>query len=477
MAQNTFNVHLDSVQAGLRGTGSSIREVEGGYFLLGWQYADEHPSPAHLFTRLLDNQGRVTSQIEHGEGDARSYRAGGVDPLASMPDGTFMAAVAEGWSFGDSTWLYRFNAVGEHFGRHFLMSYPISDSTYHYFSNATPLSDGGLALCGTLGRSTGITRPLLVRLDATGQVAWVQDFPHAQHLACVREMGDGGLVATGYRTGTVDRSVLMRVSPSGNIEWIRYTGGLAYGGGVVRIDSDGSVISWGKIQSADMLPYSERWVLTKRSSAGTTLWESSSVPYYSSFTTDMEVLPDGGFVAVGGKGSKGVMMRFGPEGQVSWTREYGILSSEHHFADVELTSDAGFILTGGAWRSMALDPDVLTHELTWAVRTDSMGCLVPGCHTVGIEEVALGLNEYLRISPNPVARGHELRIAFEPPAGFTANEPLRVKLLDASGRMVHEEVIRGQTHNLSTSNLSTGLHYLHLTDGTRWLAGGKVVVE
>lgn len=67
--------------------------------------------------------------------------------------------------------------------------------------------------------------------------------------------------------------------------------------------------------------------------------------------------------------------------------------------------------------------------------------------------------------------------------GLAAKGPLQLAVLDAMGRQVHEEHMSGTTLNLSTSNLSTGLHHLHLTHGTmpsagrqQWLAGGKVVV-
>jgi len=85
--------------------------------VFGWQYSTDPAGAVHVFTRLLDEQGRVVQQHEYEPGDSGYYARGGVDPMASMDDGTFVAAVAEGWSVGDSTWLYRFNAAGERIGR------------------------------------------------------------------------------------------------------------------------------------------------------------------------------------------------------------------------------------------------------------------------------------------------------------------------------------------------------------------------
>ena len=96
---------------------------------------------------------------------------------------------------------------------------------------------------------------------------------------------------------------------------------------------------------------------------------------------------------------------------------------------------------------------------------------------MGNEEVALGLDQYLSISPNPVAAGQPLRISFEPPAEFTPKGPPCVVLLDATGSLVNEERMGSTTFDHSTNKLTSGLYYLHLTDGTWWLAGGKVIVE
>jgi hypothetical protein len=52
-----------------------------------------------------------------------------------------------------------------------------------------------------------------------------------------------------------------------------------------------------------------------------------------------------------------------------------------------------------------------------------------------------------------------------------------VAVVDATGRLVLEEQMGGATLYLSMNKLTSGLYYLHLTDGTRWLAGGKVLVE
>ncbi len=222
--------------------------------------------------------GHVTSELEYTVGDDRHYATGGMDPMATMPDGTFVAAVEEGSSFGDSTWLYRFNELGERIGRQYVMSFPVADSTRHSFYDVTPLSDGGFALCGTVEDISGSARALIVRLSADGSVTTVQDYVHARALVCVREMPDAGLVVTGYRAPGLDRNVLFRTAPDGNIQWVRYNGGQGGGtSGTVRVDADGAVINWNSERSNDIPVYEERMVLAKRTGTGNLLWERSAV--------------------------------------------------------------------------------------------------------------------------------------------------------------------------------------------------------
>jgi hypothetical protein len=89
----------------------------------------------------------------------------------------------------------------------------------------------------------------------------------------------------------------------------------------------------------------------------------------------------------------------------------------------------------------------------------------------------MDLNEHLRVWPNPVAAGAPLTVAFEPPQEFAPNGPLRVVVLDALGKQVHEQRVQVGTSQLANLPLATGVYHLHLIDSTRWLAGAKVVVE
>ncbi len=240
-------------------------------------------------------------------------------------------------------------------------------------------------------------------------------------------------------------------------------------------------MTWSNYREPSWPPNYSQVMLTKWNAAGDIVWQKKSHYGYYSGARDFEVLPDGSFIATafGAENERGGMLcKFSPDGDSLWTRGHNVAHGPHYLNDVTPTSDGGFVCTGEANRMMPIDAANFQQSQTiYVLKTDSLGCVVPGCHTVGVEEYALDLNQYLSLAPNPVAAGQPLRISFEPPAGFTPNGPVRVVVLDVTGRRVHEEQMRGTTHNLINLQPSTGLHYLHLTDGTRWLAGGKLVVE
>jgi hypothetical protein len=104
--------------------------------------------------------------------------------------------------------------------------------------------------------------------------------------------------------------------------------------------------------------------------------------------------------------------------------------------------------------------------------------------SVGGASQSLGEGPRMRVFPNPVASGAPLTFAFDPPQEFTPNGPLRVVVLDALGRQVHEERVQFGSRQLANLpagqaglQLATGVYHLHLTDNTHWLAGANFVVE
>lgn len=194
-------------------------------------------------------------------------------------------------------------------------------------------------------------------------------------------------------------------------------------------------------------------------------------------------MSEGGFYS-------GTLLRTTSDGDSLWMRQYVYQDSSNTnrpgiLRDVVPTPDGGFIAVGSA---LAV-PGTYIQEI-WAFKVDSMGCLEPGCHLItGIESQVTNLQGALTVAPNPVRSGEAVQVSISLPPSITPQGPLRLTVVSSEGRVVQEQLI-GEGGNRAKqgtqqeailtalpAGLSPGLYHLHLSDGTRWLAGAKVVVE
>ncbi len=145
------------------------------------------------------------------------------------------------------------------------------------------------------------------------------------------------------------------------------------------------------------------------------------------------------------------------------------------FYDVLPTADGGFIAAGATYFSASGNNPQGISQDTWVVKVDADGCIVPGCNTVGITEQATNLLDALRIWPNP-AQG-QCTVQLDLPASIGTGA-LLLTVVAADGRVAQQHSIAGNgTHPLDLQGLSAGMYHVHVSQGGRWLTGGKVVVE
>ena len=86
-------------------------------------------------------------------------------------------------------------------------------------------------------------------------------------------------------------------------------------------------------------------------------------------------------------------------------------SSQHILYSIEKTNDGGFVL-GGTIVGKAPDP---VGQFGWIVKTDSMGCVAPGCQLVGVEEnvtLRQAQEPELLLYPNPKSPGQQSWLSF-----------------------------------------------------------------
>jgi hypothetical protein len=283
---------------------------------------------------------------------------------------------------------------------------------------------------------------------------------------------------------------VIKTDSEGVQQWVRFHGDYAYSSGApALITGSGDILMAGAWQNTPPSPGSsqDQWAsLYGYNSNGEMPWRKDYLWSYMANNTFILPKNTDHYWLIGGAYQYNVdpdhvmiLMELDGNFDSLWLRRYWYYEpddAESGVYCVRRTADNGLILCGGTRQGITDPLPYLTSN--WLIKLDQDGCLIPGCHTVGIEEHALGLTEYLRVLPNPVAQGDQLRLSFQPPQDLTMTGQLRVVVLDALGRQVHEKFFGSHISTVDLhASFQPGLYHVHLTNGSHWLAGAKVVVE
>ncbi len=118
----------------------------------------------------------------------------------------------------------------------------------------------------------------------------------------------------------------------------------------------------------------------------------------------------------------------------------------------------------------------LTQDI-WVVKVDSLGCIIPGCDDFStvITVQATNLGSALSVYPNPARQSTTVKVTLS--AGSSLVADLRLRLVSAQGQEVLVQRAAIGENQLSLHELAGGIYYLHLTSGSTWMSGVKLVVE
>jgi hypothetical protein len=489
--QNTFSI-VHSHPVASASDGRSVFETPTGYLV----FSAEH-NPVHdrtwLYTTTLSHQGdELATRVFDSD---RHLHAGLVDCITKNPDGTFTAAVGHFINVNgepDSLFLYHFNADGDTSSTHLIAVEPSIA-----MRDCARTIDGNYLLAGwcTLVEEPLDECPCLLKVSPTGEELWRVETPgYWDHYRTINPLDDGTFLIGARRFNQgVDETVIKKVDSEGGTIWTRYIGGYSSytgGSGHSVVMANGNYLIPGVWLPADSAGIDEHGyaALYCFSPDGQQLWRKDLFYGRMADATLVRHRTDGGFVIPSGylqvprdPDLATTVWRTDEIGDTLYSRKYwyygGYDAENAATYGMDITSDGGAIFTGLARQGET--GEFPYRRYTWVLKLDSMGCLVPGCHTVGVQEYELALQQALRMQPNPA--NEQVQVSLALPEGYRLEGAVQALLLDTQGKEVlHAQVptntteLRGQ---LDVSGLPSGLYYLHLRDTAKWLAGGKVVVE
>ncbi len=365
------------------------------------------------------------------------------------------------------------------------------------------LQDGGFIITGQT-QATGYLDGFALKTDEQGNELWRRTYgqpaPVTDGFLGGLELPGGDLITGGsnFPTPTTHRLWLQRLDPAGEVVWSEYYGLAPTGAATAQLSlTQGHLIllASSKQYALSNSIYAQRPYLALVDPLdGGMIWEKeygAIAPFHLLYTA--KETPTGDIIACGVSeeigGMQGVLLRTTSEGDSLWMFRYFyqddvINTGTGQFYDVLPTPDGGFIATGPAYNPLNQQYPPGYSQDAWVVKVDAFGCIIPGCNPVGITEQATNLLDALRIWPNPVAQGGQVHVQLDLPPSVNTKD-LELSIVSMDGKVVYRQAVgtvtlsppKGHPFTLSPSHLSPGLYRLHITNGTTWLTGGKLVVE
>ncbi|MBK9274652.1 MAG: hypothetical protein IPM49_08950 [Flavobacteriales bacterium] len=492
-AQNTFIVDFDSVQMDNNAPAYSVVELNDGGYLVGsiqrWHDGDT-TGRTHVILRRTNSSGQVTHERAIHHNVNRTFNNGLFGAMVRS-DTLLVSGIT---TYGPSPYectlnLYWFNEDGDTVATKRLLSYSTQDSSFIQHWQTIRTMDGGYALCGVYDPIDDSPQALIVRTDHQGDTLWVKNYGNIgqqENAYSLSELLDGGFALSAIHSegNPNDSHTLFRTDSLGNQIWRRQYGNLGWMIPSVRTASDGNIITFSDYKESVGSAAWQQIELRKWDLNGVVMWSKKShwSPNSSSVPGDLEVLPDGSIVCSIWHSGACQLAKFNANGDSLWSRGYVVYTywggSENMPYDIDPTSDGGFVICGETEQG-SNDPTPGLQTM-FLIKTDSLGCVVPGCHLVGVEEYAIDLQQYFSVWPNPVAPGHTVTVELAPPGGADLG-PVELVVQDVMGREVRREkmVRTGGVSSFSfpVSAFSPGTYLLHVVGEGKWLAGGKLLVE
>lgn len=482
-----FNV-VDLPTNNAAGRGVSVREVPEGFLLFNNIFDTSLVYRAH--TALFSPEGELL--LDQPWVDDGPSAFGIRDAVSkSLPDGGFLASVAV--QGGDSNrWrAYRFNA--EHdtiWTRTLRAGLAVWPRAAAYQAGSSYYS---AMILDSLG---GHTKAWVMRLDDVGNIRMVGEFPQIEYDMLTLSAGAGTdiLLAGGRPNSPFPyQSVVMRLDTALNIQWYKFIvstipGFTTCSSFISKIthDADGDIVVAGDLIDEAEWPYTnaEFYMVKLARMTGNVIWAQRLSVNSTDIGSlnDLECLPGGDLVICGNvtpydtTGWRAVIYRYMPDGQERWHRYYSFLQNPdavHDLMDVESTTDGGFVLTGTARLNLNYP------TVAWVLRLDQYGCLEPGCQSLGVNSLLVGLPDgALQCSPVP-AEDH-VNVVVDLPPEVNVTGRLRLVITNLEGRNMLQAEVKGPfpvARSVDVSSWTPGTYVVHLADGTRLLGSRKIVVQ
>ena len=173
------------------------------------------------------------------------------------------------------------------------------------------------------------------------------------------------------------------------------------------------------------------------------------------------------------------LIKFNLDGDIIWDSYFrlaeivdGYSGPVHHAHDFAITADGGFVMAGEMWDYSAPSVGDTIHQ-AWLVKTDSFGCLVPGCQDVlgeGPDEKDFNFNFY----PNPTS--DFINIYYN---SNSFDGESTIELYSINGQHVQSWSLgqNNMTYMLDLQGINPGSYIMNLVNNGELRKSEKVIIQ
>jgi hypothetical protein len=355
--------------------------------------------------------------------------------------------------------------------------------TYVFLGNALIQSVGNNFYVAGIktDNSTGNGNVCLVKIDTNGDKVW-EKFYNQRRLDDARsviQLTNGNLMLGAVRndlnqTNERANTWLLEVDTGGNIarQWFDPSDSTYVAEGLKQTQDGGFIYGAQKkvYQVAGSLGFNATVVKMDSNFNKQWTFEGGVLGNYTG-VVDIELLPDGGYIACGNYSNKEAwVIKFTEAGDVVWLRKYMGLTDTtatwNILTDIDLLPDGGFVAVGQCQR--VINPNNLPPQLGWFLKLDSNGCEIENC-ILGVEDVKAEKPQ-INIYPNPA--NSKINVS------YAASEKVEeILILDLQGRQLQTHSAQPTATEIETINLESGMYFLQLRTPKEIIATLKFIIE
>jgi len=418
----------------------------------------------------------------------------------------------------------------------------LGDTALNYFiypKGSLLCHDGNVIFCGSLQTPTTSEIHLIKINSSSGDTIFYKVFSFDDYIygAQIQELTDGTFITLGWDSNDTFAYILLKTTSDGQFIWEkRY--GLTFeehptdfnivsdtiyvisgnslctteGYRLRKIDVDGNIISTnifvddcvayglksisdGYIGAGAYFPAPPYQTFTyKTDGDGNVLWhyetniDMDTLEYEQLFPDIVKELPNGDMIVTGYFSSNyigsyvGLVSKINNEGIPYWERHYtstNDLYDDNIIYDVDFSNDGGFILVGSAFGEEELEG-----QNFWALKLDSMGCLIPGCDTLDIPIIELPFDQAgILIYPNPVHKEAIIQLTLD---HYFNYKDLQIQITDIAGQMVRKIYISNSNIVIDDNTIRfsfqrelipDGIYLLNIYSEGNILGCGKIILQ